>query len=323
MADRPTLRARTRDWDKSMLALAALMVVTTAVSLGGLLFDDRLLDGQPIWAKPFKFSVSIALYAVTWAWMASLTTKATRTVRVASTLAAGFLGIEMVIIIGQVLRGKASHFNNETNFDALLWGAMGVSIAIVWAGTLMLTVLLLRSTLAGAASRWSVRLGALISLFGMSVAFLMTTPTAAQLADAERSQRLGAHGVDVVDGGPGLPILGWSTTGGDLRVPHFIGMHALQVLPLLAMALTLLASRWPVLRGERTRTRLLLVAAASYFGLTALVTWQALRGQSIVDPDIQTLGTFALLVGGTALAAALVVRAGAEQPEREKQEVPA
>jgi len=295
------LRQRTRGWNTLMLLLAAAMAVTGVVSLAGLFLDDRLLGGQPIWAKPFKFSVSIGIYALTWAWMTSLTTKAPRTVRIASAVAAGFLAVEMVVIIGQVLRGKASHFNNETDFDALLWQVMGGSIALVWVGTLVLTALLMRSDIADAASRWAMRLGAAISLVGLSVAFLMTSPTAAQLAVEENGQspRLGAHGVGVADGGPGLPILGWSTTGGDLRIPHFIGMHALQVLPLLAMALGMLATRWPVLRSGLTRTRLVVVAAAGYLGLVGLVTWQALRGQSIVAPDALTLGAFALLAVGT------------------------
>ncbi|MEV5714051.1 hypothetical protein AB0L41_09150 [Amycolatopsis mediterranei] len=96
---------------------------------------------------------------------------------------------------------------------------------------------------------------------------------------------------------------------GDLRIPHFAGTHALQALPLLAVALAALAGRFPRLRDDVVRARLVLVGAAGYAGLIALLTWQALRAQSIVHPDATTLGAFALLVAAVGLSAPAVVRA--------------
>ena len=108
--------------------------------------------------------------------------------------------------------------------------------------------------------------------------------------------------------GAALPLVGWSTTGGDLRIGHFIGLHALQGLPLLAFALLALAPRVPVLRDVAVRARLVGIAGGFWAGLTLLLVWQALRGQSIIAPDGLTLAVGAALVVVTALATAAVLR---------------
>jgi hypothetical protein len=92
--------------------------------------------------------------------------------------------------------------------------------------------------------------------------------------------------------------------GGDLRVGHFVGLHALQALPLLAIALYLLRNRL----NEATRVRLLVVAGVAYAALTVSLTWQALRGQSLVHPDALTLAVWGTLAVATAAAGALVIR---------------
>ena len=94
---------------------------------------------------------------------------------------------------------------------------------------------------------------------------------------------IGAHSVGVEDGGPGLPFVGWSTVGGDLRAAHFIGLHGMQVLPLLSLFL----SRRRTL-NQRQRITLTVGAGVAYLGWMALLTWQALRGQSVVAPDTLT-----------------------------------
>ena len=94
----------------------------------------------------------------------------------------------------------------------------------------------------------------------------------------------GAHTVGLADGGQGLPILGWSTVAGDLRVPHFIGMHALQILPLLVLGMELLARRVRLLTAS-LRLRLVRVAVPTYAATIVVLTWQALAGQSVVQPS--------------------------------------
>ncbi|MEV4285558.1 hypothetical protein AB0K40_08630 [Nonomuraea bangladeshensis] len=70
----------------------------------------------------------------------------------------------------------------------------------------------------------------------------------------------------VPDGGPGLPLTGWSTVGGDLRLPHFVGLHGLQVMLVVALVLGFLASRVTRLHDERTRAGLVVVAATAAAG---------------------------------------------------------
>jgi NAD/NADP transhydrogenase beta subunit len=175
---------------------------------------------------------------------------------------------------------------------------MAVSIVVVWLVTVVVAVVLFRSPLGDRARTLGIRSGLVIGLVGMALAFLMTGPTGAQLNDYQGIA--GAHAVGVADGGVGLPLLGWSTEGGDLRIPHFVGMHALQALPLLVIALELLARRVAVLRIEAVRYRLVLVGAVGFAGTVGLVLWQALRGQSIVAPDAATIAA------GSALTLVLV-----------------
>ncbi|EHR59592.1 hypothetical protein [Saccharomonospora cyanea] len=300
-----------RDWHRPMLACAGVMVVMAVVSAVGLAVDDRLIAGAPAWLKPFKFAVSFAVYALSWAWLVSLLRTRRRLAHTLSTIVVAVILVEYAIITLQVVRGTRSHFNFSTSLDGSLFKLMGVSIAVMWIGTLVLTLLLLRTRIADTASRWAVRLGTVISLLGLSLGGLMVMPTPAQRASMGTDTFdgiIGAHSVGVPDGGPSMPITGWSTVGGDLRIPHFVGMHALQALPLLVMALTLLSRRWARLRDDAVRGRLLLVAGFFYGGVLVLVTWQALRGQPLTAPDVLTLTALAALVGAATVGTAWALR---------------
>jgi uncharacterized membrane protein YqjE len=151
-----------------------------------------------------------------------------------------------------------------------------------------------------------LRFGIGITIVGMAQAFLMTNPTAMQLAGWQAGEPItiiGAHSVGAPDGGAGMPVTGWRSDAGDLRVGHFVGLHALQVIPL---AWVWLQRRRHL--AERQRTALVTVAGLGYLGLTVLITWQALRAQPLLRPDALTLGALALLVVASAVAAWLVVR---------------
>ncbi|MDT7674675.1 MAG: hypothetical protein QOD82_2577 [Pseudonocardiales bacterium] len=304
------LADRVRGWHRPMAWFAGVMAVMAVVSAVGLAVDDRILLGAPIWLKPLKFAISMAVYGLTWAWLYSLLATRRRLASVVSSAIVIFLAVEYVVIVVQVVRGRPSHFNMSTPLDSALWITMGGTIAALWVGTAILTGLVLRAPVADPASRWAIRLGALISLVGLALGALMTSTPAQTVprtvGGVERM--IGAHSVGVPDDGPGMPLTGWSTTGGDLRIPHFVGMHALQALPLLALLLTVLAVRLSWLRSSRLRAELIVFAAAAYAGLIAVLTWQAERGQSLVRPDAATLVALAVLVVGALSAGGWVLR---------------
>jgi hypothetical protein len=280
---------------RPLAVLVALMAVLAVIAAVGLFTDPRILTGAPIWAKPFKFSISILLYAGTIAWILAHLPRPSRIANTAATVISAVLVIEMAVIVGQVLRGQASHYNESTPLNAALWQVMGSSIMILFAAHVVFSIMLLRRRLADPVVTVAVRLGLALSLLGLLAAVPMVMP---------HDGVDGAHSVGVADGGPGLPLLGWSTVGGDLRIGHFVGLHGLQALPLLAMLLIRFAG---TRLGSRTVTRLLLVAGAAYAALTVMLTWQALRAQPLLKPDAMTLAVFGALVIATAVAAVSVI----------------
>lgn len=283
-------------WHRPLMTLAAASALVTVASVVGLLFDQRELVGAPIWAKALKFGVSIMIYAVTWAWLIGQLTRFRRTAWWAGTVISVTLLLELGIITLQVVRGHRSHYNNANPLDETLWSIMGTAIMVLWLATLVAAILLWFTPGADRARTLAIRLGSTISLVGLGLGFLMTMPTEAQLSSD--GDIIGAHTVGAGDGGPGIAVLGWSTEHGDLRIPHFVGMHALQVIPLALLLIELSSRRVVAFRSVRTRIGLVWTVAAVWAAVVALVTWQALRGQSIVAPDALTVWVAVLIVVG-------------------------
>jgi hypothetical protein len=273
----------TRLWRASapLTGLSLLMLALLAACLLGLWLDPRSIAGAPAWLKPAKFAASVALYAFSLAWVFQYLPGRTRLRSRVGWITASVFVIELAVIVWQAWRGKLSHFNTSTPLDGALFTIMGVGIVVQTLASVVVAVALWRQKFADRALGWSLRLGLCVAILGGSLGGLMLRPTPEQL-DALRlgpPSVVGAHTLGAPDGGPGLPGTGWSREHGDLRIPHFLGLHALQALPLLALGLR--RGRW----SESQRTRLVLSAAGSYVGLVALLLWQALRGQPLLAPD--------------------------------------
>jgi hypothetical protein len=117
------------------MIFVALMITLAPPTAVGMLVDDRVLVGSPIWFKPFKFAVSFALYGTTLAWVLTKLTRGRRTGWWAGTVIAVAGVVEMLIIVGQVVRGTRSHFNLTSPFDAALFSVMGLTIVVLWSVT--------------------------------------------------------------------------------------------------------------------------------------------------------------------------------------------
>jgi hypothetical protein len=294
-------------WNRLWKASAPLtltgtvMIVVLVAALIGLVGDPRVITGAPAWLKPAKFAGSIAIYTLTLAWIFSLIPEFVRTRRIVGWTTAVTLILEIAIIGLQAFRGTTSHFNVATPLDTALFAVMGSAIVVQTLSVLAVAVALWRHPFGNDAVGWALRFGIVITIAGASIGGLMTRPTSEQLEAARRGERMtiaGAHTVGDADGGPGLPGTGWSTSHGDLRVPHFVGLHAIQVLPMVAFALARLRIR------QHARIRLTLIAAVSYAALLAILLSQALRGQPVLAPDAVTLTCFAVWALGTTIAAA-------------------
>ena len=190
------------------------------------LFDERQVLGLNVWLKPLKFSLAIAIYAFTIDWFLRLSDLKPNVKRLVALLSAVCMVVEVAIITGQAWRGQASHFNNSSLLNGILFAVMGL---FIYTNTAMVGYLLFRffrqSNIAGfpASLLWSIRWGTAMFMVGCLEGGLMVLNK--------------AHTVGAADGGAGLPFLNWSVNAGDLRIAHFVGLHALQLLPLVTYGL--------------------------------------------------------------------------------------
>lgn len=212
--------------------------------LFGLLVDERTLMAVNVWVKPLKFSVSIGVYLLTVGYLITKYPYSRRKKNAINNIVAWTLLLEMGIIAFQASRGVQSHYNNATSFNAILFLLMGVFIGI----NVLIIVLFIFDTIrlklrTSKAIQWSILLGWLVVFFGSLVGGQMISEM--------------ARNVGVADGGPGLPLVNWSTVGGDLRIAHFFGLHGIQIIPLFALWIS---KKWET----STRNQ---VIAVTFFGM--------------------------------------------------------
>ena len=296
------------------------MIVVAGASLVGVLVDPRVITGAPAWLKPFKFAVSTAVYSLTLAWIFTYLSDRPRVRRVVGWVTAIVFVLEVAIIDLQAWRGTTSHFNAATPLDRTLFIIMGSAIVLQTLVSVAVVVALWRQRFTDRHLGWALRLGMTLTIVGAMTGPLMTRPTPAQLDNVRAGGQLtiiGAHTVGGPDGGPGVPVTGWSREHGDVRVPHFIGLHAIQALALLALALR----RWR--RPEAARVRAVVAGASSYAALFVLLLWQALRGHSLAAPDGTALASLAIWAVSTLIVFGVIAAGSRPGPHDGPKEMTA
>lgn len=244
--------------DHPTLVLAGVFLMVLFAVLGvAMIFDQTQILGINRWIKPMKFFVSVAILLWTIAVFFYHLPGRERMKRFVTWSMIVIFFVELIAVLMQALRGVKSHFNISTPFDGAVYGLMGIAIA---GNTLLVAYLLfvyLKSDIPlPAPIVFGMRLGLLVFQLGSVQGGFMSSQA--------------GHAVGAPDGGPGLPVVNWSTAAGDLRVAHFVGLHALQAIPIVAL----------VLNSLRVRKASLLtgVFALAYFALFSILFAQALRG---------------------------------------------
>jgi len=210
------------------------------------------------WIKPMKFYISIGILCWTMAWYMVYLRKQKAVKRYSWVLVMAMI-IEMLIITWQAANGRMSHFNVSTPLYGALFSVMGIVISIFTLWTGYIGYLFIKQKefppFLPAGYITGIRIGI---LFFVVFAF----------EGGWMAARL-SHTVGAADGSWGWPFLNWSRQYGDLRVAHFFGMHALQLLPLAG---------YFIFRGKGQ----VIWLAVAYFVFVLLLLWQAISGQPLI-----------------------------------------
>ena len=250
------------DKQKPLIIAGAVSFICFLILAIVMLFDSTQILGINRWVKPIKFFTSISIFVWTIAIFLNFIKGYEKTSHRISWALIVIFAIEMLIITGQAMRGTTSHFNTAAPLDGILFSIMGLAIV---ANTLLIGYLLYLYFVAeiklSKTILWGIRLGIIVFLLGSIEGGYMST----QLK----------HSIGGADGGEGLPLVNWSTKIGDLRVAHFFGLHAIQIIPLFAFLLERLK--------VRSATTLTFVFAFVYFAFFSIVFIEALNGQPFLS----------------------------------------
>lgn len=236
-----------------LFIFGCVLLLCAFISVILIFTTHRQVLGINAWIKPFKFFLSTALFVWTMAWLMQYL-KESNKVMLYNWVVVVVLVFETGYIAVQAARGQLSHFNTTTPFHSVMYSCMGIAITImtIWTGYIGYLFFTGETVPLAPAYLWGIRLGIILFVLfalegGIMGAYMK-------------------HTVGAADGGQGAALINWSKTNGDLRIAHFIGMHALQVLPLAGYYFS-------------KTTKDILLLGMLYFCITLVLLVQALLGK--------------------------------------------
>jgi len=222
------LRQDVRDWYElhqrnsttTVLVWTMYLELTLMVVLLILLpFDTVQVEGRLRLIKPLNFTMSMAMYLATVVILLDYLRASMWWKQVIGWGVSICLLIAITCITMQAARGTTSHFNNSTPFDTAVSSVMDIVDPLNGAFVVVLLIFALQGKYdVSRSSQLGIAFGLFVFLAGSAIGGIMVAQ--------------GQSVVGVASEGPGLPVVNWSTTGGDFRVAHFLGIHALQILPI-------------------------------------------------------------------------------------------
>ena len=234
----------------NLLGAATCLILVFATNLE--------VRGVNAFVKPFKFFISISITAFTMAWI-MVYLRNQKAVRSYSWMLLITMFIEVVIISGQAGLGHISHFATEPLPDMILFQVMGLAITVftIWTGWICYYFFRQKEwpIWMRPGYIWGIRLGLLFFVFFAFEGFHMVA--------------INQHTIGAADGLQGFPVTNWSRAHGDLRIPHFLGLHSLQLLPLAGYFF------FP-------KKSTMIIVAITWFAFIALLYWQAIKGFPII-----------------------------------------
>ncbi len=273
------------NYQKFVYIISALLIASGVFHMGVFLLAGEPWAGPISWRKPIVFGFSFGATNLILAWVMTFLLRH----RVRGWLLMGTLGIaslfEVFLITMQKWRGVPSHFNGETPFDVVVFALMGTMVAFVGLVIVLLTLWSFFSLKTSPSMAWAIRVGLVLLVFGQVFGVLVIMNGVSQATNYETASIFGA--------------------AGQLKVPHAVTLHALQVLP--ALAWLLIFTNWL----ESRRTKAVIVAAAGYIGLAVVSALQTFSGLAPIDLNLLTallLGISVIGIGSVYIAALRALR---------------